>query len=297
LPQIQETIMRILQTLTAVALLGLQACAPAQNTNEQADREAVRDAIAAAAVGAHRADAHIARNPYRNPVETLDFFGLEPDMTVVELWPGGGWYTEVLAPVLGDGGGALIAASFDPDSDVEYQARFGRAYLEKLAADPDVYGAVETIFFDPPKKARLGDPASADLVVTFRSLHGWISDGISEEVFRSAWEVLRPGGVFGVVQHRAPEGLDANASAESGYVPEAYVVDLAERVGFRLSARSEINANPRDTRDHERGVWTLPPSLALCRPLDEGEERDACVARYREIGESDRMTLKFVKPE
>jgi len=277
-----------------LALLAMAGCAPTTLTDAE-EREATRAALAEAAEGEHRSEGNRARNSARNPVDTLDFFGLRPDMKVVELWPGGGWYTEVLAPVMHEDA-TLVAASFDTESDVEYQARIGKAYLEKLAQDPDLYGPVEVVAFDPPRKARLGDPNSADLVVTFRNLHGWINDEVAESVFRAVLEVLRPGGTFGVVQHRAEPGTDARETARHGYVPEDYVIELAERVGFRLADRSEINANPRDSKDHEYGVWTLPPSLRACRDLD-GDEKAECEAHYRDIGESDRMTLRFVKPE
>jgi len=288
----------LLRPLTPIAsallLLSLLACAPTSPAPDE--REAIRAEIAEAADGEHRSEAHRARNSDRNPVDTLDFFGLRNDMKVVELWPGGGWYTEILAPVLHENG-QLIAASFDADSEVEYQARIGKAYLEKLAEDPDNYGAVEVVPFDPPRKSRLGEPDSADLVVSFRSLHGWINAEISEEVFRAALEVLKPGGTFGIVQHRAEPGSDPEETARTGYIAEDHVVELAERVGFRLDQRSEINANPRDSRDHRYGVWTLAPSMRACRDLDDESERAECENRYREIGESDRMTLRFVKPE
>lgn len=264
----------------ALAMLGGCAALTADDP-----REATRALLEEAAEGEHRSAENRERNRYRNPVDTLMFFGLEPDMTVVELWPGGGWYTEVLAPVLHERG-QLVAANFDTDSDVEYQAEMGKNYLEKLAANAEVYGNVTTRPFDPPRKSTLGDPESADMVVTFRNLHGWIQNDAEEAIFRAVHDVLRSGGIFGVVQHRAPQGTDPEAMAEQGYVPEEYVIELAQRSGFRLAERSEINANPDDTANHPRGVWTLPPTLALG---DEDREK------YLEIGESDRMTLKFVK--
>lgn len=260
------------------------------------DREAVRNAIQAAANGDHRSAENIARNEYRHPVETLDFFGLKRDMTVAELWPGGGWYTEVLAPVLHEDG-KLIAANFDPETDVEYQARMAESYLEKLADNPAVYGDVSVVPFDPPRRTHLGDPGSVDMVVTFRNLHSWINAGAPESVFRAALEVLRPGGTFGVVQHRARPDAEAEESAQRGYVPESYVIELAERVGFQLEGKSEINANPADDGNHQYGVWTLPPSFRACREIEDDTERENCEADFREIGESDRMTLRFVKPE
>ncbi|MEA5444486.1 methyltransferase [Gammaproteobacteria bacterium AB-CW1] len=280
--------------LLSGVFIGLIGCAAGPEPAR--DAEAVRAAVAEAAEGDHRSDAHRERNDARNPVETLDFFGLAADQHVVELWPGGGWYTEILAPVLAEHG-KLTAASFDTESEVAYQARLGKAYLEKLAEEPDIYGNVEVLPFDPPRKTRLGEPNSADLVVTFRSLHGWVNDEVAEEVMRAALEVLRPGGSFGVVQHRAPAGEDPMEWAQRGYVPEEYVIQLAERVGFRFVDSSEINANPRDEKDHDFGVWTLPPSLRACREMDEGAERDDCIAHFQSIGESDRMTLRFVKPD
>lgn len=287
-------LMRMMTSLLLAGLLLVAGCAPTQIDPD--DREAVRGAIAEAAEGEHRSEANRARNAHRHPVQTLDFFNLSPDMTVVELWPGGGWYTEVLAPVLREQG-HLIAASYDPETDVAYRARMAEEYLEKLAADPAVYGEVSVVPFDPPKKTRLGDPGSADMVVTFRNMHSWINAGAPEEVFRAALEVLKPGGTFGLVQHRAHADADAEESAQRGYVPETYVIELAERVGFRLDGSSEINANPADDKNHKHGVWTLPPSFRACEALDGGEDKQDCREHYREIGESDRMTLRFVKPE
>ncbi len=240
------------------------------------------------AEGAHRSDANVARNDYRHPVETLEFFGLHPHMRVIELWPGGGWYTEILAPYLKPQG-EFVAASFDlePPADANapaYRLRIGREYLEKLAGDPQHYDKVSVIAFDPPRKSGLGVEASADMVLTFRNLHNWAKEGQLETVFRSAWDVLTPGGVFGVVEHRGLPGQDL----ASGYMDEAEVIALAEKVGFRLAAKSEINANPKDSKVHPKGVWTLPPSLRLGE-----QDRD----KYLAIGESDRMTLKFYKPE
>lgn len=271
---------------------------PAGSTAEPAVAEPAPDAealIQAALAGDHRTPAYKERDPYRHPLETLLFFGLEPDMTVVELWPGGGWYTEVLAPVLKDRG-RLIVANFPLGDEPEFEAEIARRYEDKLAADPDTYGQVEVIYFHPPGHPSLGEPARADMVLTFRNLHNWIDEGSQEQVFRAAFDVLKPGGVFAVVEHRGDPGMDIATSGESGYVPEDYVIGLAEQTGFELAARSEINANPADDHDHEAGVWTLPPTLGLCRELEEGSAQKAeCEAPYRAIGESDRMTLKFVK--
>ncbi|WP_417349136.1 class I SAM-dependent methyltransferase [Ferrimonas sp.] len=238
--------------------------------------------------GEHRSQANIERNQYRHPAETLDFFGLHPHMRVIELWPGGGWYSEILAPYLKENG-KFIAASFDTNPAEEtprtrYRANAGKRYETKLAEEPELYSKVEVITFDPPAKISLGVEASVDMVLTFRNLHNWAMADSLEPVFQAAFEVLTPGGVFGVVEHRANPGMPA----ESGYMDEAQMIALAQKVGFKLAAKSEVNANPKDTKNYERGVWTLPPSLRL-------KEQDR--EKYLAIGESDRMTLKFYKPE
>ncbi|HWP94354.1 MAG TPA: methyltransferase domain-containing protein [Gammaproteobacteria bacterium] len=241
----------------------------------------------AALAGAHRSEANRARDRHRHPKETLLFFGLRPDMTVIELWPGaGGWYTEVLAPVLRERG-RLIAAHFSPDAPGEYYRRNHPLYLEKLKANPAIYDRVAVIAFQPPEQVTLGPDGSADMVLTFRNLHNWMMNDSLDEVFAAAYRVLKPGGVFGVVEHRANEGTDPREIAKTGYVPESYVIELARQAGFILDAKSEINANPKDTKDHPKGVWTLPPTLRL-----GDTDRD----KYLAIGESDRMTLRFVKP-
>jgi len=243
--------------------------------------------VAAAAAGPQRSAAHAARDVYRHPVETLAFFGLEDDMTVVEALPGGElWYTEILAPVLREKG-KLVVASFDLDAPgiVDYQRDAHAALLRRITEEPDVFGAVGIAKLSPPSGIDLGPPASADMVLTFRSTHGWMNGGVADAVYAAFFDVLKPGGVLGIEQHRA--GPTTNREAFSGYLPEDEVVALVERAGFVLEARSEINANPKDTADHAAGVWTLPPSLRL-------GERDR--EKYLAIGESDRMTLRFRKP-
>lgn len=237
------------------------------------------------AQGEHRSEKNIARNQYRNPAQTLSFFGIHPDMTVIELWPGGGWYSEIIAPYLKDNG-QFVAANFDTSDKqtVNFYKNAGKRYLQKVKDNPEIYGNTKVINFDPSLSPDLGVEASADMVLTFRNLHNWAMKGKMETVFQSAFEVLTPGGVFGVVEHRGT----AEMPAESGYMDEAEVIALAKKVGFKLAAKSEINANPKDTKDYERGVWTLPPSLRL-------KEKDR--EKYLAIGESDRMTLKFYKPE
>lgn len=251
--------------------------------------------IREAAEGDHRSESNRARNSHRNTAETLTFFGLEPDMTVVEIWPGGGWYTEILAPVLRDEG-ELIVADFPEDTDSDYLSRVSEAYRAKLEAEPSVYDQVEVIGFGKAGRFDLGPSGSADLVLLPRQFHNFIRDESVDEMLAAVHDVLKPGGVLGVVQHRARADAAPESEERSGYVRESYVVEQAEAAGFRLDARSEINANPNDEADHPGGVWSLPPSLALCRDIEDAEAKAECEATWQEIGESDRMTLRFVKP-
>ncbi len=229
-----------------------------------------------------------ARDRYRHPVETLRFFGIRPDMVVVELHPGAGWYTRILAPLLRERG-VWIGADYDPELFPE-GSRF-RAAMESLPvrvkANPAFYGPRARVGY--VVKGDYADPESVDMVLGIRFMHNWIRNGIAEKALANVYRVLKPGGVFGVVQHRAAEDdpRDDLTLANNGYVKESTMIRLAEAAGFRLVARSDINANPRDDHHHPRGVWTLPPTLAL-------GEKDR--EKYLAIGESDRMTLKFVKP-
>jgi predicted methyltransferase len=248
-----------------------------------ADIESLLDRAIAAE---HRDAANRSRDAYRNPRETLLFFGLQPDMTVLEITPGGGWYTEILAPVLNDNG-QLIVASFGEDHPIEYLADVHRRYMQKLDADPGTYGKVKRILFKEDEYLQSLSDKSVDMVLTFRNTHNWIRQSEAEAVYAAIYRVLEYCGTLGVVQHRADPGADPKTSAESGYIPEAYMIDLIESTGFRLVDSSEINANPLDTKDHPEGVWTLPPSY---RMGDQDREK------YTDIGESDRMTLRFVKP-
>ncbi|GMV28073.1 MAG: hypothetical protein AMXMBFR59_01980 [Rhodanobacteraceae bacterium] len=246
--------------------------------------------IAQILAGSWRSDANKARDAYRHPRETLEFFGLKPTMTVVEITPGGGWYTEILAPLV-KAQGKLVAVVVDPataekEGTREYLGKSNTKFKEKLAADTERYSGVEVREF-PMTAPKFGPPASADLVLTFRNVHNFMMWKTDAAMFKAAFDVLRPGGVLGVTDHRAAAGADLEKIKDSGYIPEDYVIKLATDAGFQLAEKSEINANPKDTRDHEKGVWTLPPSLALG---DKDKEK------YLAIGESDRMTLKFVKP-
>jgi predicted methyltransferase len=253
--------------------------------------------IEQAMLGAHRSDANLARNRFRHPVGTLSFFGLKDGMSVLEILPGAGWYTEIIAPVMRDRGSYAVA-SYDPDVAGQPEYRYGlhRQLLDKLAADPALYDQVAVVPFSPPESGSLGENASYDLILTFRNTHGWISDGIAAQVFAEFARVLKPGGVLGVVQHRANQGTDPKVTAKDGYVSEDAVVALARDAGLYLEGRSEVNANPADTRDHAGGVWNLPPGFAACRDLSDQQEKADCEKPWLAMGESDRMTLRFRKP-
>lgn len=243
--------------------------------------------------GAHRSDENKARDQFRNPKPVLEFFGIAPGQHVIEITPGGGWYTEILAPLM-KGEGKYTAAIINPasassDRAKEYYTKSNQSYRDKLAANPELYGEASLVEFDL-KAPGFGEPDSADLVVTFRNVHNWVGADAVDGMFAGFFQVLKPGGVLGVVEHRAnaDDSSDPKELAKTGYFPEALVIAAAEKAGFQLAEKSEVNANPKDTKDHPNGVWTLPPSLNV----PEGEDK----AKYQAIGESDRMTLKFVKP-
>ena len=211
------------------------------------------------------------RDVYRHPYETLTFFNIQPDMTVVELNPGGGWYTEILANYI-HYPGTLIAAQGSYYMD---------GFKKKMDSDP-MFGRVEIVSLS----SNLAEPNSVDAIVTFRNLHNWLGPQM-DSIFKSSMFALKPGGIFGVVEHRANPGTSLKAMKSSGYVTEAHAIEVALNNGFELVAKSEINANPKDTKDHPKGVWTLPPRLRL-----DDVDRE----KYQSIGESDRMTLLFRKP-
>jgi len=268
------------------------ACGAGIAATEPATDKAFATALDAAIAGSWRSEAHKARDVYRHPKETLTFFGLRSGMTVVEMSPGGGWYTEILAPLSRSSGVKLIGAVEDPesasDSDVKAEyVRDYKAYADKLAADPARYSAVEVRKFSIVEP-NFGKDGTVDAVLTFRNVHNYVMLKNDRAMFQAFFKVLKPGGVLGVTDHRASVGADVDKVKRLGYLPEAYVVKLATDAGFVLEARSEINANPKDTKDYARGVWTLPPTLDTA-----GEDK----AKYLAIGESDRMTLKFRKPK
>lgn len=225
------------------------------------------------------------RDQFRNPYKTLNFFGVKPNMTVVELAPSGGWYTEILGPYVAKEG-KLVAGHFNMEKkDAPAYFKRAMAAYEKRIADSNRFGNIDILPFDPPAQSSLGESASADMVLSFRSVHGWKRDGVFDDVLKSVNNVLKPGGILGIVGHRLPE--DGDDSVFTGYVKQSWVVDRAKANGFKLVEASEINANPKDPAKHVNGVWSLPPSLNV----DDEELKK----RNEAIGESDRFTLKFVK--
>ncbi len=250
---------------------------------------AIEPLLDQAIAGEHRSSASKARDKYRHPRETLLFFGLKPDMTVVEIWPAGGWYSNILAPVLRDKGKLYLAHVAIENPKLENWQRESRAKLAAaFAGMPETFGKPVFTSLGAPEYVAIAPPASADLVLTFRNVHNWSLAKTDAIVFKAFYDALKPGGVLGVVEHRAHPGTPFEQQVKSGYMTEAHVIELAQKAGFKLLEKSEINANPKDTKDHPHGVWTLPP-------LRRGFFLNA--QKYLEIGESDRMTLKFEKPK
>ena len=237
--------------------------------------------------GAQRSAAHRARDVYRHPKEALLFFGLRPESHVLEIWPDpDGWYTEIIAPVVRDKG-KYTAAVLDAAPGNANQEKRVADFRQKLALRPDLYDRVEVVKF-PRDGGDMVPPGSADMVLTFRNIHNWMAREQAAQAFSTMYKALKPGGTLGVVEHRGDASKPQDPQAKSGYVNEQYAIDLIEKQGFKLVAKSEVNANPRDTKDYEQGVWTLPPVYRLG---DKDREK------YAEIGESDRFTLRFVKPK
>lgn len=230
-----------------------------------------------------QADRDSSRDQFRHPAETIEFFGLTPEMDVVEITPGGGWYTEILADYVT---GTLFAAHFNPESKGEYYRNSRKRFEKKIAANPALYGNVELHTFDISVNLLTTPANSADALVTFRNVHNWLRSNNEAAAFELFYKTLKPGGVLGVVEHRAVPGTARETMLSGGYMTQDYVIELAERAGFVLEASAEINANPKDSADHPKGVWTLPPNLRL-----GAQDRD----KYLAIGESDRMTLRFRK--
>jgi predicted methyltransferase len=238
--------------------------------------------------GPHRNAANAVRDKYRHPKEGLLFFGIQPNMTVVEVWPSAGWWTEILGPLLRDDG-KYYAAWFPTEwpKTPGYLKEREKDFDGMLTARPDLYGKVIKTKLLAPDYVDIAPKGSADMVLTFRNVHNWAKAGNADAMFKAFYDALRPGGILGVVDHRAKPGTPFQQQIDSGYLTEEYVISTAEKAGFKLAAKSEVNANPKDTKDYPGGVWTLPPTL---REGDKDREK------YLAIGESDRMTLKFVKP-
>jgi predicted methyltransferase len=238
-------------------------------------------------LGEHRSQGNKDRDQYRHPLDTLQAFHVQPDMTVVELWPGGkGWYTEILAPYLKENG-KLYTAHFSSRAEKPYFVKNLQKFKQKMAEQPDLYENVVLTVLQPPQFLEIAPKGSVDRVLTFRNFHNWMKSDQIENVLLAAYKALKPGGILGIVEHRGLAGDEQDPKATSGYVKELYVIKLVEKVGFVFSTKSEINANVRDTTNYPKGVWTLLPSLKL-----KNQDKD----KYLAIGESDRMTLQFIKP-
>jgi predicted methyltransferase len=251
--------------------------------------------LAWAVAGDWRSKADKARDAWRHPAQTLAFWGLKPGQTVVEFWPGAGWYTEILAPYLAANGGKLYGAQFQADPvGHPAEAQLMDAYAKKLAARPALYGQPTLTAFGPTS-GPVAPAGGADLVVFARVISCWMGAGIAEKAFRDAFAALKPGGVLGVEENRAMSGGVQDVLAASGYVQEAYVKRLAQEAGFTFDGTSEINANPKDSKSYPFGVWTLPP-WRQSAPKGKPDDPKFDHAKYDAIGESDRMTLRFVKP-
>lgn len=272
--------MKTIKTLLSASIisLSLASVTSAAHTMHSSDNKQLTQAVASE----HRSAANKMRDEYRHPQQTLEFFGFKSTMTVVEITPGGGWYTEILAPAL-KGKGKLIGAHY-PDTGEDNYYSNSRKKLEKKLASHEIFSEVELSNFVPKKASELAPAGTADMVLTFRNLHNWGEEGVSQ-VFVDAFKALKAGGVLGVVEHRLPKGATANDN-NRGYVSMDKTIAQAEAAGFTLVASSEVNANTKDMASYEKGVWTLPPSFAL---KDKNKEK------YSSIGESDRMTLKFAK--
>ncbi|MEM9456592.1 MAG: hypothetical protein AAGF11_20610 [Myxococcota bacterium] len=252
----------------------------------ETEHKDIATALAAALAGKHRHPDNVARDQYRHPAKTLAFMGLTPQMTVIEVGPGWGWYTELLAPVLARSG-KLQVTTYDP-AGPEDQGR--TVYARRLKAFMDrsetAYGKIEPLIQTPDAALNLGPDGTADMVFVARGLHGWVNSGKFDENLTKVHAALKPGGIAAIVQHRAADDGKTEDTAKQGYLPQPWVVQKFEAAGFTLEEASEVNANAKDTKDHPEGVWTLPPTLAL-----EDKDRD----KYLAIGESDRMTLRFRK--
>ncbi|WP_426416647.1 class I SAM-dependent methyltransferase [Aestuariirhabdus sp. LZHN29] len=263
-----------------IAALGL---AIAAITPSAASADPLKEAIASE----QRTEKNAARDKYRHPYEVLSFFGITADMRVVEIWPASGWWTEILAPYLAKDG--KYYAAYFPDNDfLPFYKPARKRFSKKLEGSPELYSEVELTTFFPPGQDEIAPAGSVDAVLTFRNVHNWIRFQFEQQAFNQFYTALKPGGVLGVVEHRAKPGITVEQMDKTGYVTVEYTKQLAQKAGFVFEGSSEVNANPADTKDHPKGVWTLPPTNAL---------KDTDKEKYQAIGESDRYVLKFRKPE
>jgi predicted methyltransferase len=269
---------RLAAAMVACAIL-VAACTAATS------RETTAEELTSILGGDQRSTENRARDVYRHPKETLLFFGIRPEMKVLEVWPEPGWYTEIIAPLVREKG-KYYAGVIPEDPNSKYISRRLEEYRARLAAHPDLYDRVAVVTF-PNDGSDAVPPGTLDMVLTFRNIHNWMARGDAAQAFATMYRALKPGGVLGVVEHRGKPEVPQDPKAKSGYVGEDYAIKLIESQGFRLVAKSEINDNPKDTKDYEQGVWTLPPTYRLG---DKDREK------YAAIGESDRFTLRFVKP-
>jgi predicted methyltransferase len=282
-----------LAALALAASCGEKAGSPTAGTGGPPAGRLQQGSLEWAAAGNWRIDAEKTRDQWRHPVETLKFFGVKSSDTVVEIYPGGGWYTAILGPYLRSGGGKLYAAHPDPASSENARANV-EAYTAAFVDHPEVYGDIEVTIASRTSPG-LAPDGSADAVLTFRNVHNWMAGGYADKIFADAFKALKPGGVLGVEEHRLPSARDQDLTASTGYVLETYVIQLAENAGFVFEDSSEINANPKDAADHPLGVWMLPPNMRAPAPGDPlAPAYDP--EKYKAIGESDRMTLRFRKP-
>lgn len=276
--------MKKITSFITVSLLSIGFITTGCGSTAETTQQVIDNKLDLAIAGPQRSAKNKARDIHRHPKETLDFFGFNSSMTVVELAPGGGWYTEILAPAL-KGSGKLYGAHY-PDTGEDNYYSNSRRKLEKKLAENDIFSEVVLTDFTPRQPSTLAPAGTADLVLTFRNLHNWKEEGVLQ-MYKDAFAALKPGGIMGVVEHRMPTSQNWADNQKSGYFPEDLAIDLAMQAGFKLIAKSEINANVNDTAEHPKGVWSLPPVLRLG---DQDKEK------YLAIGESDRMTLKFYKP-
>lgn len=269
---------QLLRTLVSAAALSLTLVGATQAESDNLQQVIDAD---------QRSQENRNRDVHRHPAETLAFFGVTADMQVTEIWPGKGWYTEILAPWIKAGDGHLIAAGFPEDMGPNWRHDLRENYNAKLADSPAHYDQVEIAEFGPGHW-QLAESGSLDAVLTFRNVHNWVQSDNAEKAFAAFYDVLKPGGVLGVTDHRANIGISLEEMKKTGYLTEALVIELAQNAGFELEEKADINANPMDSKNHPNGVWTLPPTLRV-------DQMDK--TRYEAIGESDRMTLRFRKPQ